>query len=58
VDTSAVRRCEPPTRTSLAFVEIAADGDRSLPSTAPIRPPTSFSAWRTSPEKSSLGPPS
>jgi fructokinase len=30
VDTSAVRRCEPPTRTSLAFVEIAADGDRSF----------------------------
>ena len=30
VDTSAVRRCEPLTRTSLAFVEIAADGDRSF----------------------------
>jgi len=30
VDTSAVRRCEPPTRTSLAFVEIAEDGDRSF----------------------------
>jgi fructokinase len=30
VDTSAVRRCEPPTRTSLAFVEISADGDRSF----------------------------
>ncbi len=30
VDTSAVRRCEPPTRTSLAFVEIAAGGDRSF----------------------------
>ena len=30
VDTSAVRRCEPPTRTSLAFVEIAPDGDRSF----------------------------
>jgi fructokinase len=30
VNTSAVRRCEPPTRTSLAFVEIAADGDRSF----------------------------
>ncbi len=30
VDTSAVRRCEPPTRTSLAFVEITADGDRSF----------------------------
>ena len=30
VDTSAVRRCEPPTRTSLAFVEIGADGDRSF----------------------------
>ena len=30
VDTSAVRRCEPPTRTSLAFVEVAADGDRSF----------------------------
>lgn len=29
VDTSAVRRCEPPTRTSLAFVEIK-DGDRSF----------------------------
>ncbi len=28
VDTSAVRRCEPPTRTSLAFVEIGGDGDR------------------------------
>jgi len=30
VDTSAVRRCEPPTRTSLAFGEVAADGDRSF----------------------------
>lgn len=30
VDTSGVRRCEPPTRTSLAFVEIAEDGDRSF----------------------------
>ena len=30
VDTSAVRRCEPPTRTSLAFVEITAGGDRSF----------------------------
>ena len=30
VDTSAVRRCEPPTRTSLAFVEIGTDGDRSF----------------------------
>jgi fructokinase len=30
VDTSAVRRCEPPTRTSLAFVEIGDDGDRSF----------------------------
>jgi fructokinase len=30
VDTSAVRRCEPPTRTSLAFVEVASDGDRSF----------------------------
>ncbi len=30
VDTSAVSRREPPTRTSLAFVEIAADGDRSF----------------------------
>jgi len=30
VDTSAVRRCEPPTRTSLAFVEIGGDGDRSF----------------------------
>ena len=30
VDTSAVRRCEPPTRTSLAFVEITSDGDRSF----------------------------
>jgi fructokinase len=30
VDTSAVRRCEPPTRTSLAFVEITPDGDRSF----------------------------
>lgn len=30
VDTSAVRRCEPPTRTTLAFVEVAADGDRSF----------------------------
>jgi fructokinase len=28
VDTTAVRRCEPPTRTSLAFVEIEDDGDR------------------------------
>lgn len=30
VGTSGVRRCEPPTRTSLAFVEISADGDRSF----------------------------
>jgi fructokinase len=30
VDTSAVRRCQPPTRTSLAFVEITPDGDRSF----------------------------
>ncbi|MCA1717722.1 MAG: carbohydrate kinase [Actinobacteria bacterium] len=30
VDISAVRRCEPPTRTSLAFVEVTADGDRSF----------------------------
>ncbi len=30
VDTSGVRRCEPPTRTSLAFVEITGDGDRSF----------------------------
>ncbi len=30
VVTSGVRRCEPPTRTSLAFVEITADGDRSF----------------------------
>jgi fructokinase len=30
VDTSAVRRCEPPTRTSLAFVEIGDDGDRAF----------------------------
>ena len=30
VDTSAVRRREPPTRTSLAFVEITAGGDRSF----------------------------
>ena len=30
VQTSSVRRCEPPTRTSLAFVEIGEDGDRSF----------------------------
>ena len=30
VDTSGVRETEPPTRTSLAFVEIGADGDRSF----------------------------
>lgn len=30
VDTGSVRRCEPPTRTSLAFVEIEPDGDRSF----------------------------
>ncbi len=30
VQTTAVRRCEPPTRTSLAFVEIGEDGDRSF----------------------------
>jgi fructokinase len=30
VVTSGVRRCEPPTRTSLAFVEIDEDGDRSF----------------------------
>ncbi len=30
VDVSGVRRCEPPTRTSLAFVEITEPGDRSF----------------------------
>jgi len=30
VDTSAVRSCEPPTRTSLAFVEIGEGGERSF----------------------------
>ena len=30
VDVSAVRRCEPPTRTSLAFVDVTASGDRSF----------------------------
>ncbi|MGF1472272.1 MAG: carbohydrate kinase [Rubrobacteraceae bacterium] len=30
VDTGGVRRCEPPTRTSLAFVEIDAEGDREF----------------------------
>lgn len=30
VDTGGVRRCDPPTRTSLAFVEIDADGDREF----------------------------
>ena len=30
VDVSAVRRCEPPTRTSIAFVEISDDGDRAF----------------------------
>ena len=30
VDVGSVRRCEAPTRTSLAFVEIADDGDRSF----------------------------
>ncbi len=30
VETSGVRRCEPPTRTSLAFVEIDDEGDRSF----------------------------
>ncbi len=30
VATSGVRRCEPPTRTSLAFVEIDEEGDRSF----------------------------
>lgn len=30
VDTDGVRRCEPPTRTSLAFVEIDAEGDREF----------------------------
>ncbi len=30
VDTSAVRSCEPPTRTSLAFVEIGKGGERSF----------------------------
>ncbi len=30
VDTSAVRSCEPPTRTSLAFVEIGVGGERSF----------------------------
>lgn len=30
VDTGGVRRCEPPTRTSLAFVEIDDDGDREF----------------------------
>lgn len=30
VDTSGVRRCDPPTRTSLAFVEIDDEGDREF----------------------------
>ncbi len=30
VDTGGVRRCEPPTRTSLAFVEIDGEGDREF----------------------------
>lgn len=30
VDTDGVRRCEPPTRTSLAFVEIDKEGDREF----------------------------
>lgn len=30
VDTAGVRRCEPPTRTSLAFVEIDDEGDREF----------------------------
>jgi fructokinase len=30
VDTGGVRRCEPPTRTSLAFVEIDEEGDREF----------------------------
>jgi len=30
VEVGDVRRCEPPTRTSLAFVEIAPDGDRAF----------------------------
>src|ERR687885_1525798 len=30
VDVSTVRRCEPPTRTSLAFVDVTASGDRSF----------------------------
>jgi fructokinase len=30
VDVSAVRRCEPPTRTSLAFVDVTASGDSSF----------------------------
>ena len=30
VDVSAVRRCEPPTRTSIAFVEVSDDGDRAF----------------------------
>src|SRR5918912_4241585 len=30
VDVSAVRRCEPPTRTSLAFVDVMASSDRSF----------------------------
>ena len=30
VDVSSVRRCEPPTRTSIAFVEVSDDGDRAF----------------------------
>lgn len=30
VDVSSVRRCDPPTRTSIAFVEISDDGDRAF----------------------------
>lgn len=30
VEVGGVRRCEPPTRTSLAFVEVAEDGDRTF----------------------------
>lgn len=48
VDAAGVRRCEPPTRTSLAFVEIDDEGDREFTFYRSDPPPTSCSRRRTS----------
>ena len=47
VDTSGVGRQQPPTRTSLAFVEIDADGDREFTFYRSVLLPTNSSRPRT-----------